>query len=52
MPFILKNKSDRLAFQFGSRSALRATDELINQLQQQLKNEREQHRFNLAAKRA
>jgi hypothetical protein len=40
MPLIMKNKSDAVAFQFGCRSALRATDELINQLQEQLRSER------------
>lgn len=48
MPLILKNKSDRIAFQFGSKSALRATNELVDQLQEQIRTERAQHRFNMA----
>ena len=32
MPLILKTKSDRFAFQFGARSALRSTSELVDQL--------------------
>jgi len=39
---ILKIKQDRIAFQFARQSALRATDELINQLQEQLRSERAQ----------
>ena len=50
MPLILKNKHDRFALQFGARSALRSTSELVDQLQEQLRNERAQHRFNLVEK--
>jgi hypothetical protein len=50
MPLILKNKTDRFAFQFGRGSALRSTSELVDQLQEQLRIERAQHRFNLAEK--
>jgi hypothetical protein len=35
---------------FNSAVGPRATDELINQLQEQLRSERAQHRFNLAEK--
>jgi hypothetical protein len=38
MPLVIKNKTDRIAFQFGSRSALRATNEILEQLQAQLKS--------------
>lgn len=50
MPLIIKNKSDRFAFQIGVASALRKTNDLVNQLQEQLKAERAQHRFNPAEK--
>jgi hypothetical protein len=48
MPLIIKNRYDRLAFQFGTRSALRSTSELVDQLQAQLKAERSQHAFDRA----
>jgi ribosomal protein L29 len=48
MPLILKNKTDRIAFRFGARSVLRSTNELVDQLQEQLWRERAQHAFNLA----
>jgi hypothetical protein len=48
MPLIFKNKHDRFAFQFGRGSALRSTSELVDQLQEQLRIERAQHRFILA----
>lgn len=55
MPLIIKNKSDRIAFQFGSKSALRSANELIDQLQAQLRAANEklqaayaQNRFNMA----
>jgi hypothetical protein len=50
MPLIAKHKSNLFAFQFARQSTLRQTDELINQLQEQLRKEREQHRFDLAQK--
>jgi hypothetical protein len=50
MPLILKKKSDRIAFQFGSKSALRSTSELVDQLQEQLRSERALHSYNLAEK--
>jgi multidrug resistance efflux pump len=40
MPLIIKNRTDRIAFQFGTRSALRATNKVVEQLQAQLKAER------------
>jgi len=46
MRYIVKNKTDRFAFQFGVRSTLRSTNELIDQLQDQLRSER----VNLAEK--
>jgi hypothetical protein len=49
MPLVLKSKSDRVAFQFGARSALRSTSELVDQLQERLRTSA-QHRFNLAEK--
>jgi excinuclease UvrABC nuclease subunit len=51
MPLILKNKSDRFTFQFGNKSALRSTSELVDQLQDQLQAQRDQHRFDLAEKK-
>jgi hypothetical protein len=36
MPLILKNKADRIALQLARSSALRATDEVVRQLQDQL----------------
>jgi hypothetical protein len=48
MPLIIKNRYDRLAFQFGTRSALRSTSELVDQLQAQLKAERNQHAFDMS----
>jgi hypothetical protein len=48
MPLIIKNRYDRLAFQFGTRSALRSTSELVDQVQAQLKAERNQHAFDVA----
>jgi hypothetical protein len=45
MPLILKHKTDRIAFQFGARSALRSANELIDQLQDQLRRERSQRAF-------
>jgi hypothetical protein len=50
MPLILKSKSGRIAFQFGARCAFLSTSELVDQLQEQLRAERAQHRFNLAEK--
>src|SRR5215471_13916150 len=50
MPLILKNRHDRFAFQFGCRSGLRSTDEVVDQLQEQLGRERAQHAFDLAEK--
>jgi hypothetical protein len=50
MPLILKNKSSRLAAQFATVSALRPSSELLDQLQEQLRMERAQHRFNMAEK--
>jgi len=50
MPLILKNRHDRFAFQFGCQSGLRSTDEVVDQLQEQLGRERAQHAFDLAEK--
>jgi hypothetical protein len=50
MPIILKNWQGRRAFNFGRASAMRSTSELVDQLQEQLRREREQHKFNLAQK--
>jgi hypothetical protein len=50
MPIIFKNKNDRRAFQFGHHFALRSTNEMVEQLQEQLRKERAQHRFDLAEK--
>jgi hypothetical protein len=50
MPLIIKNKTDRIAFQFGTRSALRATNEVVEQLQAQLKSERTKSAAKLAEK--
>jgi ribosomal protein L9 len=36
MPLILKGKTDRAAIQFARMSALRATDEVVQQLQDQM----------------
>jgi len=44
---ILKGDS-RLAFTAGRQSGIRANFETVEQLQQQLQREREQHRFDLA----
>jgi len=43
VPLILKNRSDRFAFQFGVRRA----NEVINQLQEQLRRVRAQHAFDV-----
>jgi len=48
MPLILKGKADRIALQFARTSALRATDEVVRQLQYQLAAERKQHAFKVA----
>jgi hypothetical protein len=45
---ILKNGRTRLAFQFGRVSAFRSTNDVIDQLQQQLDAERKQHAFDNA----
>jgi hypothetical protein len=50
MPMILKSRRDAFAFHFGRGSALRQTDELVEQLREQLQRERAQNRFNLAQK--
>jgi hypothetical protein len=50
MPLSLKSKSDRVAFQFGARLALRSTSEQVDQPKEQLRSERAQHRFNMAEK--
>ena len=50
MPLILKNKHDRFAFQFGRQSGLRSIDDAVEQLSEQLRSERAQHRFDLAEK--
>ena len=50
MPLIFNDKHARRAAQLASASALRATNEAVDQLQAQLKAEREQHRFNMAQK--
>lgn len=47
---VLKNKANRFAFQFGRQSGIRSTDEMVEQLQEQLRKERAQHAFNLAQK--
>ena len=40
MPLILKSKTDRMALQFARMSALRATDDVVRQLQGKLVAER------------
>jgi ribosomal protein L9 len=45
---ITLNGSRRRAFLFGRQAALRATNDLVDQLQEQLNKEREQHRFNVS----
>jgi hypothetical protein len=47
---ILKHGRTRLAFQFGRQSGLRATSEMVDQLQAQLEAERKQHAFDNAEK--
>ena len=42
---ILKNERTRLAFRFGRQSALRTTNDVVDQLQAQLEAERKQHRL-------
>lgn len=44
----LKNERNRLAFRFGRASALRSTNDVIDQLQDQLDAERQQHAFDNA----
>jgi len=44
---ILKNERNRLAFRFGRATALRSTNDVIDQLQAQLEAERKQHKFNI-----
>ena len=50
MPLISKSKDARFAFQFGRQSALRSTEDVIEQLQAQLTAERAQHQYNLSVK--
>lgn len=50
MTLIFKNKCSCIAAQLASAAALRSTNELVDQLQAQLKAERAQHAFNLAEK--
>jgi hypothetical protein len=50
MPLIVKNKTDRFAFQFGRGSALRSTSDLVDQLQEQLRSKSAQHRYNMSVK--
>jgi hypothetical protein len=47
---ILKNRRDRFAFTFGRQSGIRTTSEVVEQLSEQLRKERAQHRFDLAEK--
>jgi hypothetical protein len=53
MPLILKSKIDRAVAQLAHQSAMRSTNELVDQLQRQVRElqaqltaEREQHAFN------
>jgi len=45
-----KTRLTASAFSSVAGSALRSTSELVDQLQEQLRNERAHHRFNLAEK--
>jgi hypothetical protein len=47
MPITL-NSQRRRGFLFGRASALRSTSDVVDQLQEQLQREREQHKFNVA----
>jgi hypothetical protein len=50
MPLILRNRRDAFAFRFGRQSGIRATDDAVEQLQDQLQRERAQHRYNMFVK--
>jgi hypothetical protein len=45
MLIILTDRNRRLAFLFGRQSGIRATGETVEQLQEQLRREREQRAF-------
>ena len=47
MPLFASDRNRRLAFQFGRQSGLRSTNEVVEQLQQQIATESAQHAFNM-----
>jgi len=47
MPMFASDRNRRIAFQFGRQSGLRSTNEIVEQLQQQIAAERAQHAFNM-----